>query len=66
MDKDEFAARVLDSVCSYVGDDKVFETLIDRWGIETVFDIVSKLFEAKQQIVGPVEEEVATDGEDDD
>jgi hypothetical protein len=55
MEQILFAKETLDLLCSYVGDDKVFETLIDRWGIEEMFDIVSRLYAARQEI-SPTEE----------
>jgi len=58
MNKDKFAEVTLETLCAYVGDDKVFEALINRWGIEEVYNVVAKLVEAQQTLEEEVEEEI--------
>jgi len=50
MDKSEFAQNTLDLLCGYVGEDRAFDALVRRWGIEQLFDIVSNLMEQKKNI----------------
>jgi hypothetical protein len=57
MEKLEYATEVLDLLCAYVGDDKVFESLIDRWGVEEVFNIVSDIFNQTQTSVEEEEDD---------
>jgi len=49
MEKEQFAENTLDLLCEYAGDEAVLLALINRWGIESVFDVVSKLYESQQE-----------------
>ncbi len=50
MDKNEFAEETLSILCEYVGDDRVFEAVLSRWGVEETFDIVKKLLEKRNKL----------------
>jgi hypothetical protein len=57
MERMGFANETLSLLCEYVGDDKVFELLLERWGIEETFNVISKMYQMKSESV----EEPTTD-----
>ena len=61
MQKPEFAKHTLDLLCEYAGEDKVFDALVRRWGIEELFEIVSRLMKQKNDMSQPQEEGEAED-----
>jgi len=50
MEKSDFAENTIDLLCEYVGEDRVFDALIRRWGIEPTFNVISNLMEKKKSI----------------
>lgn len=54
MDKRELADTLISILCDYFGDPLVLEAFIDRWGIETLYNVISEI------LVGP-EDDTGTD-----
>ena len=50
MDKTKFAREMIELLCNYSGDDKVFEAFIKRWGIEELYTILNEIVELKDQV----------------
>ena len=50
MEKASFAMQVIDILCNYAGDDKVFEAFIKRWGVEELYEILVELLEKKKEL----------------
>jgi hypothetical protein len=62
MDKVTFAENTLKLLCEYVGDDKVFEALLERWGVEETFKVIAAVY---QQVQEAQEGEESIDSEGD-
>lgn len=45
INRSDFVESIFILLCSYVGDDRVFESIVKCWGIESLYNVVSKAYE---------------------